>query len=58
MARLPRLAYSWSVASRPIPTTLKNVVDTEDFEEIGGHRYLAELAGANFAVINVQDYMA
>ncbi|MEC8726723.1 MAG: replicative DNA helicase [Pseudomonadota bacterium] len=38
------------------PTTLKNVVDTEEFEEIGGHKYLAELAGATFSVINVKDY--
>ena len=38
------------------PTTLKHVFDTEEFEEIGGHRYLAELAGATFAIINAEDY--
>jgi len=38
------------------PTTLKHVFDTEEFEEIGGHRYLAELAGATFSVINSEDY--
>ncbi len=38
------------------PTTLKHVFDTEEFEEIGGHRYLAELAGATFAIINTEDY--
>ena len=35
---------------------MKHVFDTEEFEEIGGHRYLAELAGATFAVINAEDY--
>mgnify|MGYP003668270661 CR=1 FL=1 len=38
------------------PTTLKHVFDTEEFKEIGGHRYLAELAGASFAIINTEDY--
>ena len=38
------------------PTTLKHVFDTEEFESIGGHRYLAELAGATFAIINAEDY--
>ncbi len=38
------------------PTTLKHVFDTEEFKEIGGHRYLAELAGATFAIINTEDY--
>ena len=38
------------------PTTLKHVFDTEEFEEIGGHGYLAELAGATFAIINAEDY--
>ncbi|MEE2996368.1 MAG: replicative DNA helicase [Pseudomonadota bacterium] len=38
------------------PTTLKHVFDTEEFSEIGGHRYLADLANATFAVINAEDY--
>jgi replicative DNA helicase len=38
------------------PTTLKHVFDTEEFAGIGGHRYLAELAGASFAIINAEDY--
>ncbi|PPR09836.1 MAG: Replicative DNA helicase [Alphaproteobacteria bacterium MarineAlpha11_Bin1] len=38
------------------PTTLKHVFDAEEYKEIGGHRYLANLAGATFAVINAQDY--
>ena len=38
------------------PTTLKHVFEAPEFEKIGGHRYLAELAGASFAIINARTY--
>jgi len=38
------------------PTTLKHIFDTEEFEEIGGHIYLAELAASTFSIINTLDY--
>ena len=38
------------------PTTLKHMFDTAEFERIGGHRYLAELAAANFTIINAENY--
>lgn len=38
------------------PTTLKHIFDAEEFEEFGGHRYLAELAGASFTIINAENY--
>ena len=38
------------------PTTLKHFFDGPEYEQIGGHRYLAELAGASFTIINAQNY--
>ena len=38
------------------PTTLRHIFDTEEFEKIGGYRYIAELAAANFTIINAENY--
>ena len=38
------------------PTTLKHYFDGPEFERIGGHRYLGELAGASFSIINAEHY--
>ena len=38
------------------PTTLRHVFETVEFERMGGHRYLAELAAATLTVINAEDY--
>tara|TARA_B100000686_G_scaffold354284_1_gene463742 strand:- start:1036 stop:2580 length:1545 start_codon:yes stop_codon:yes gene_type:complete len=38
------------------PTTLKHIFDAEEFEAMGGHRYLAELASASLSIINTEDY--
>ncbi|MEC7488051.1 MAG: replicative DNA helicase [Pseudomonadota bacterium] len=38
------------------PTTLKHVFDAEAFDQIGGHRYLADLTTVTVSVINTEDY--
>lgn len=38
------------------PTTLKHFLDGPEFEQVGGHRYLTEIAGASFAIISAEDY--
>ncbi len=38
------------------PTTLKHFLDGPEFQQVGGHRYLAELARASFTIVNAEHY--
>lgn len=38
------------------PTTLKHFFEGPEFEQVGGHRYLAELAKSSFTIINARNY--